>query len=83
MDGVVILEQGGDLLQDRYDVRPGVHAGIVALQGFDESLADAVTFGAADRREARNQIQRGGVGGAVVSEPLDRLRGADGVEPTG
>ncbi len=88
MDGIAVLEPGGDLLQDGGGVRPGVHAGIVALQGFDERLADAVTLGAADWREAWREVQRGsevdclrgGVGGAVVGEPLDRLRGADGVE---
>ncbi len=52
MDGVVVLEPGGQLLKDGDGVQPGVHAGIVALEGFDESLADAVAFGAADRCEA-------------------------------
>jgi hypothetical protein len=89
VDGVVVLEPGGDLLEDGDGVWPRVHAGIVALEGFDEGLADAVAFGAADRREAWNEVQRGGevgrlrggVGGAVVGEPLDGLWGADGVEP--
>ena len=89
MDGVVVLEPGGDLLQDRDGVWPGVHTGVVALEGFDEGLADAVAFWAADRREARQEVQRGRevgrlrgcVGGAVVGEPLDGLRGAYGVEP--
>lgn len=63
------------------------HAGVVTLQGFDECLADAVALRAADRREAWSEVQRsgeigrlrGGIGRAVVGEPLDRLRRANGV----
>ena len=88
MDGVVIFEPGGQLLQDGDGIRPGVHAGIIALEGFDEGLADTIALGAADRREARDKVERGGeidglrggIGGAVVGEPLDGQRGADGIE---
>jgi hypothetical protein len=75
MDGVVVLEPGGDLLQDGDGVWPRVHTGIVALEGFDEGLADAIAFGAADRREAWNEVVR--VASAVrlgpgVGEVADR-----------
>jgi hypothetical protein len=52
MDGVVILEPGGPLLEDGDGVRPRLHAGIVALERFDEGLADAVALGAAGQPEA-------------------------------
>ena len=60
---------------------PGVHPGIVTLDSFDESLADTVALGAADRCEAGDEVERGGeidglscgVGRAVVGEPLHRL----------
>jgi hypothetical protein len=40
MGGVVILEPGGELLEDGEGVEPGVHPGIVALEGLHEGLAD-------------------------------------------
>lgn len=93
MGGVVVLEPSGELLEDGNGVWPGVHAGIVALQGFDESLADTVAFGAADRREAWNQVQRRGeVDGLCGGDrlvptlghappPLEQQAGGDAVEP--
>lgn len=89
VDDVVVGEAGGELLQDGDGVWARVHPDVVGLEGLREGLADAVAFRAADRREARDEVQRGrevhrlgrGVGRAVVREPLDRLRGADGVEP--
>jgi hypothetical protein len=88
MDIVVVFEPGSQLLEDGDGVRPRVHADIVALEGFDEGLADTDALGAAARGEAGDKVQRGdevhclarGVGGAVVGEPLHRYQGADGVE---
>ena len=47
VDIVVIREPCWQLLEDRDDAWPWVHAGIVAFQGFDEGIADAVAFRAA------------------------------------
>jgi hypothetical protein len=58
MDGVVVLEPGGELPEDRDGVRTGVHPDVVALDGFDEGLADAVALGTADRREAGSEVRR-------------------------
>lgn len=87
VDVVVILEPGGQLLEDGDGVWPWVHAGIIAFQGFDEGLAYPVAFRAADRREAWNKVQGcgevggfgGGIGGAIISQPLDGERGAERV----
>jgi hypothetical protein len=81
---IVILELGWQWLHDADGIWPWVYAGIVALKGFDEGLADAVAFRASDWREARNKVQRGceidglggGIGGAIISQPLDGKRGA-------
>ena len=89
VDVVVILEPGWQLLEDRDGVWPWVHAGIVTFQGFDEGLADAVAFRATDWREAWNKVQGcgevggfgGGIGGTIISQPLDGERGAERVEP--
>lgn len=77
MENVVILERGPSLLEDGNRVRPGLHAGVVALRRLHERLADAVVLGAADRREARVEIQGRHevdevprrVGRAVVRQP--------------
>jgi hypothetical protein len=45
VDGVVVPKPNGKLPEDGDSVRPGAHAGIVALQGIDEGLAAAVAFG--------------------------------------
>jgi hypothetical protein len=89
VDVVVILEPGRQLLEDRDGVWPWVHAGIVTFQGFDECLANAIALRAADWREAWNKVKRsskisglsGGIGGAIISQPLDGKRGAERVEP--
>jgi hypothetical protein len=56
---IIILEPSWQLLHDGDGIWPWVYAGIVALKGFDEGLADAVAFRASDWREARNKVQRG------------------------
>ena len=60
MDGVVVLEPFGQALEDRDGVWPWVHADVVALEGLHEGLADAVALGAADGREAGDEVQGGG-----------------------
>jgi hypothetical protein len=90
VDIVVILEPGWQLLHDGDGIWPWVYAGIVALQGFDEGLADAVAFRASDRREAWNKVQRGceidglngGIGGTIISQSLDRRGRAERIEPS-
>lgn len=85
---IVILEPRWQLLEERNGVWPWVYAGIVTFQGFDEGLADAVAIRATDRRETWNKVQGygevrgfgGGIGGAIISQPLDRKRGAERVE---
>jgi hypothetical protein len=49
---VVVFDPSWDLLQDGQGIRARLDAGIVALEGLYESLADAVAFGASDWREA-------------------------------
>jgi hypothetical protein len=74
----VILEPGRQLLEDDGGVWPGIYSSIAALEGFDEGFADAVAFGASKRREAQDEVERGGevgrlgngVGNATVGEPL-------------
>ncbi len=86
---IVILEPRWQLLEERNGACPWVHAGIATFQGFDEGLADAAAFRAADRRETWNKVQGcgevrgfgGGIGGAIISQPLDGKRGAERVEP--
>ena len=64
-------------------------ADVVALDGFDEGLAHAVALGAGHRREAGRQVELrgeqarvpGGVGRAVIGQPFDGVRRADGAEP--
>ena len=87
---IVILEPGWQLLHDGDGIWPWVYAGIVALKGFDEGLADAVAFRASDWSEARNKVQRGceidglsgGIGRAIISQPLDRRGRAERIEPS-
>jgi hypothetical protein len=87
---IVILEPGWQLLHDGDGIWPWVYAGIVALEGFDEGLADAVAFRASDWREAWNKVKRsgkisglsGGIGGTIISQPLDRRGRAERIEPS-
>ncbi len=52
---VVILEPPGDLVESVGGTRQGCHADMVALEGPDEGLRDAVALRAGDRREAGQQ----------------------------
>jgi hypothetical protein len=89
LDGVVVLKPSGQALQDGDGVGPWVHADVVALEGLHESLADAVALGTADGREAGDEVQRddevgglaGGVGEAVVGQPLHGLQRAPPASP--
>jgi hypothetical protein len=46
---VMVLDPAGQLLQHSQGVGPGLNTRIVALQSFDERLADAITLWAAHR----------------------------------
>ncbi len=75
---VIVLDPGGKLLQDGEGVRAGLDAGIIALEGFDECLADAVALRTAHRGKAGDEVEggrdvkrvAGGEGGAIVGQPL-------------
>jgi hypothetical protein len=75
VDLVVILDPAGQLLEDGQGVGTGLDAGVVALEGFPERLADAVALWAAHGGEAGDQAKSdvehiAGEGGAVVSPLL-------------
>jgi hypothetical protein len=94
---VVVLEPSGELAERGDRIRQGVDANIVAFEGFDEALRHAVRLGALDRREAGNEIERGGEvsrllgrvvaapgsspGQAIVRQPFERRRRLEGAEP--
>ena len=77
---VVVLEPSGDLAERGDRIRQWIDASIVAFEGFDEALRHAVRLRALDRREAGNEIERGGevarllgrVGAAIVCQPFER-----------
>lgn len=79
---VVVLEPSGDLAECLGGARQGVDADIVALEGLDEGLADAVALRAGDRSKIGHQAQlggkaarrQGGVGRSVVGQELDPVR---------
>src|SRR5829696_81285 len=85
---VVVLEPSGDLPERGERVRQGVHANIVALEGFDEAFGDAVRLWALDGSEAGHEIERrrevagllGRVGAAVVGEPFESVRSLESGE---
>ncbi len=89
VDGVVVLESFGQALHDADGVGPGVQEELVPLEGFHEGPADTAAFWAASGRDAREEVECRGevggfgrsVGGATVSQPSDRLRGTQSVEP--
>ena len=63
MDGVVVLEPGGRLLQNGDGIGAGGHADVVALDGFDEGLADAIALGAAERVKQATRL-------SAVAKPI-------------
>src|SRR6478736_802580 len=66
-----------------------VEASVIALEGFDEALRDAVAFGTADRCEEQGQAESardvgsvlGDVGTSVVGQPVDWMWRACAFEP--
>ena len=52
MAGFLVLEPAGDLSERTGRIRQGACASIVAFEGFDKVLRDAVGLGALDRGEA-------------------------------
>lgn len=78
---VIILEPSGDLVERRQRVRQGIDAHVVALEGSDEGLTEAVAFGARDRGEAGHEVELGRedaglAGGGRHAELLRISRGA-------
>ena len=86
---VVVVDPSCKLLQNIQGIRTRLDAGLVALEGLHEGLADPVAFRTADRRKAWRQRQSGGefqcltggIGGAVIRQPLNGVRCPQGVEP--
>ena len=54
------LQPGGKVLQDERGIGARVHPDVVALEGCDEALADAVAFRAAHGGEAGHEVEGGG-----------------------
>ena len=87
---VVVLDPVGDHLQHGRGIWSRLYPGVVAFESLDEGFADLVAFGTAHRREAGDEancgseLQRfaGGVGGAIVGQPLDRMDRLGGGEPS-
>jgi hypothetical protein len=85
---VAIVDPHWELRQDCQGIRARLHAGIVPLESLDERLANAVALGASERSEAGRkgkgggEVQRlvGGVGRAVVGEPLHGMGRPEGGE---
>jgi hypothetical protein len=79
---VVVVDPGRKLLQDGQGIRTRLDAGIVTFKDFDEGFAHTVAFWTADGRKAGHEGQRdnefqclsGGVGGAIVRQPLNGMR---------
>ena len=87
---VIIVDPARQLLQNGQGIRTRLDAGVVALEGFHEGLADPVALWAEDGCEAGHQGQRGGefqcltggISGAVVRQPLNGMWCPQGVEPS-
>jgi hypothetical protein len=86
---VVVVDPGRKLLQHSHGIRSGLDARVVALQGLHEGFADAVALRAADGGEAGHEgksggeAQRllGGVGRAVIGQPLHGMGRPESGEP--
>ena len=86
---VVVLEPSGDFAQRGDRIGQRVDANIVAFEGFDEALRDAVRLRALNGGEAGNEIERGcevtcllgRVGAAIVCQPFERCRRLEDAEP--
>lgn len=85
---VVVGDPGPDPIQNGVGVGTGLHAGIVALERFNERLAHPVALRRAHRCEARHETQGccegqclgGCEGRAVVGQPLHGMGGAQAAE---
>src|SRR5215813_10585193 len=79
---VVVIDPTWEHLQHGCGIWSGLDPGVVALECFDEGLADAIALGASHWGEAGNEAKCDGelqcfprgVSGTVVSEPLNRMR---------
>src|ERR1051325_6766946 len=82
MHAVVMFEPSIELAQHAGRIRPRADPRVIPFEGFDEGFSHTVGLGALDRRRAGHQadVSRqstgvpGGVGRAVVRQPLNRLR---------
>ena len=79
---VVVVDPERKHLQHGCGIWSGLDPGVVAFEGFDERLADAIALGASHRGEAGNETKCDGklqcfprgVSGTVISKPLNRMR---------
>jgi hypothetical protein len=78
---VIVLDPAGEHLQHGCVIWFGLDPGVVAFEGFDEGLADPIALRASPWGEAGHEDQSG-VGGAVISEPLNRMARPGGGEPS-
>src|ERR1700722_1358386 len=87
---VIVVDPKWNHLQHGCGVWSGLDAGVIALEGFDEGLADAIALGASHRGEAGNETKCDGklqcfprgVSGPVISKPLNRMRCPCGGKPS-
>jgi hypothetical protein len=79
VDLAIIFDPIGEHCKDCVGIMQDVEASVIALEGFDEALRDAVAFGTADRCEEQGQAESardvgsvlGDVGTSVVGQPVD------------
>jgi hypothetical protein len=55
---IVVIDPTRKLLQDGQGIRAGLDPTVVTLERSHEGLADAIAFGAADKRKAGHQSER-------------------------
>src|SRR6478735_7533988 len=89
VDLAIIFDPIGEHCKDCVGIMQDVEASVIALEGFDEALRDAVAFGTADRCEEQGQAESardvgsvlGDVGTSVVGQPVDWMWRACAFEP--
>src|SRR4051794_15255030 len=89
VDLAIIFDPIGEHCRDCVGIMQDVEASVIALEGFDEALRDAVAFGTADKCEEQRQAESarhvdsvlGDVGTSVVGQPFDWMWRACAFEP--
>ena len=89
VDLAIIFDPIGEHCKDCVGIMQDVEASVIALEGFDEALRDAVAFGTADRCEEQGQAESardvgsvlGDVNTSVVGQPVDWMWRACAFEP--